>query len=133
MTPEIRLERSAAAANDALECSSARPERELATRNHAAHGQSENEQGNETVDQERLPLVSRSKVRPCERQHQHRGNSVEVVRGAGRSRARHEHGHSGADLHHDECLANRQRSSVAAGNRLTAEIGERFPTRRQRP
>ena len=37
-------------------------------------------------------------------------------------------GYPGADLHHDQCLANRQRSSIAAGNRLTAEISEDPPS-----
>jgi hypothetical protein len=35
--------------------------------NDAAYRESEDEQGDETVDEERLPLVSGAKVRPRER------------------------------------------------------------------
>ncbi len=93
-----------------------RPRSGSATCGDAAHGQSEDEQRDQAVDQQRLPLVPCSEVRPRERQHKRRGKSVQIVRSGGWSRARREHGRSSSHLHYDECLTDRQRSRVAAGN-----------------
>ena len=99
----------------------------LAASDHAAYGESENEQGDKTIDQERLSRVSRPKVRPRERQHQHGGYPVEVVCGTWRSRSGPKHDRSSGDLHQDKRLTNRQCSCVAARNGLPPEIGDDAP------
>src|SRR5215207_2048075 len=99
----------------------------LTTSDHAAHGEAEDEQRNKAVDQERLPLAAPSYPRPRERQREDCRNSVQVVCCTWCPRTGQEHGRPSHHLHEDKYFANRQRSSEAARNRLTAEIGHDPP------